>query len=277
MLPKYENLFSVYFKHGYYPSGNLEQIMIKPTSETSLIFLNYELVIKLFQGGFSVYYPTQFANELNTRNKILKDALDLNFTLFCNDQNVLSYTDNLPSIIENKMFLFTYSNELSNGNKLHADEYVSEYDFVDYRSINTPYFSKPFGHLHITTDEQLPTDNFIVFKAPDVHWRYIIRSNYLLECESLMITNKSRTIIFDGPYSILLPNGVAALSFVSPNKIPQTEMSGLQFQLMEEYDKQTNDGRVIIPNLPQPMHNVISFLGTDNILPGNPRVLDIML
>jgi hypothetical protein len=277
MSPKYESLFNVHFKHEFFDSGNLDQIVVKPTNATMKTLRDYELICRSDKGKFSIHHPTTFASESITRNNILSDNLDLDFTLQCADKHLMSYTKLLPQNIENKMFLFQYPTISNESNKLHSNNYVSEIDLIDFRDFEIPYFSKPFGHLRIKTDENTPIDNYIQFATPSLYWRYIIRTSYLLDYPGLAITNKSKTVFFDGPSPIILPNGDSALSFISPSIIPQKQFSSLTWQLIEQYQKETNYGKVVIPNLPQPNHKSISFLGEENKIKGEKRILDIIV
>jgi hypothetical protein len=99
----------------------------------------------------------------------------------------------------------------------------------------------------------------------------------LLDYNGLAIINKSKNILFSGPFPLILPNGDPALSFISPTAIPQKELSELNLQLMEQFNVESNSGKTIIPNLPHPNHKSISFIGADNNVEGQKRVLDIII
>ena len=114
MNSNYEKLFTVHFKHEYFTNDVLASIAIKPTNETIKLIRDYELVLRNHKGSFSIHYPTVFASETNTRDKILADQLNFNFTLECNDPYLLNYTSNLPNRIENLMFNFQYTNVSKN-------------------------------------------------------------------------------------------------------------------------------------------------------------------
>lgn len=274
MNSNYEKLFTVHFKHEFFTDDLLASIVIKPTNETLKLIRDYELVVRNHRGAFSIHYPTIFASEANSREKILADLLHFNFTLDCTDPYLLNYTSNLPNKIENLMFNFQYPNVSKN--KLHQGDFVGENDMVDFRTFEIPYFAKPFGHLKMVLDKNLPLDHYIKFTAPSLYWRYIIKSPHLLDYSDLAIMNKSKNIVFDGPYPANLPNGEAALTFVSPSTIPQKELSQLNWQLVEQYDE-NNSGRVVIPNLPHPNHKMISFIGAEYQIEGQKRVLDILI
>jgi hypothetical protein len=277
MSTQYESLFNIYFKHDYFKTGVIDTINIKPTQETIKLFRDYELVLKFKNNSFSIHYPTIFASENNTRNKVLSDKIQFDFTIECKDNNFFNYTDFLGDQIENKMFLFEYPNDSNKLNYLHAEVYVSNIELLDYRKFENLYFSKPFGHLKIITDSNFPIDNFIQFKSPSLYWRYIIRTPYLIEYKNLAICNKNKTEFFEGPKKITLPNGESALSFVSPTEIKQLEFSDLHYQLLEEYDKETNYGKVLLPNLPHPNNKSITYLGEENKIEGKNRILDIVI
>lgn len=275
MNSNYEPLFTVDFKHDFFVNGIFIFLEVKPTSETLKIIRDYELVIRKKAGSFSIHFPTFFAGTTNSRNKVIADKLNLHFTLSCNDAHFMNYTNNLPNDIQNKMFLFQNVNRKNN--YLHTNDFVSENDLIDFRDFEIPYFAKPFGHLKIVLDQNLPVENFIKFEAPSLYWRYIIRSPHLLDYDGLAITNKNKNIQFDGPYPVILPNGDAALSFVSPKLIPQKELSQLNWQLLEQYNADTNNGKIVIPNLQHPNHKAISFIGANYNIEGQKRVLDIII
>ena len=274
MNANYEKLFTVHFKHEFFTNDILDSIVIKPTNDTLKVFRDYELVLRNHKGSFSIHFPAVFASAPNSRNNILADNLILNFTLECTDPYLLNYTSNLPDNIENLMFFFKHTSTSSN--KLHQKDFVSESDLVDFRTFEMPYFAKPFGHLQILLDQNLPMENYIKFSAPSLYWRYIIRSPYLLDYDDLAIMNKMKDIVFDGPFPASLPNGDAALTFISPKRIPQKEISQLNWQLVEQYNE-NNPGRVVIPNLPHPNHKMISFIGEEYKIDGQKRVLDIIV
>ena len=252
MSNQYESLFNIYFKHDFFKSGSVDAIIIKPTQETIKLFRDHELVIKYKSDSFSIYFPTSFASEKNTRNKVLAETLQFDFTLECKDNYFINYTDLLGNQIENMMFLFEYPKDVNKLKYFHSDSFVSNKELFDYRKFETSYFSKPFGHLKIITDLNLPLDNIIQFTSPKFYWRYIIRTPYLLEYKNLAITNKNKTEFFEGPTKIVLPNGEPALAFISPFELKQMEFYELHYQILEEYDKESNNGKVLMPSLPHP-------------------------
>ena len=275
MSSNYEPLFTVDFKHDFFVNGIFAFLEVKPTSETLKIIRDYELVIKKKPGSFSIHFPTFFAGSPNSRNKIISDKLNLHFTLGCTDEHFMNYTNNLPNDIQNKMFLFQNVNRKNN--YLHTSDFVTENDLIDFRDFEIAYFAKPFGHLKIVLNQNLPIENIIKFESPSLYWRYIIRSPHLLDYSGLAITNKNKNILFDGPYPVTLPNGDPALSFVSPNVIQQKELCQLTWQLFEQFNAETNSGKTIIPNLQHPNHKTISFIGAEYNIEGQKRVLDIII
>jgi len=277
MSLNFELLFQVFFKHEFFNSGNLDFITISPSNETKKLFKDYDLIFRSKKDSFSVFFANIFAFESINRFDILAERLEFNFTLQCNDSNVFGYTGNLPKELENKMLFFQYPNVFLKPEILHQNEYVSDKEFIDFRSSDFSYFSKPFGHLRIVLDYHMPTVNFIQFSSQSLHWRYVIRTPHLLAYENLMITNKSKTVFFDGPFSIVLPNGDAAISFVSPEPISQKQTQDLKWQLLEQFQVEKNIGKILLPALPQPNHNTISFLGDQNKIKGNLRILDIII
>ena len=277
MSLNFELLFQVFFKHEFFNSGNLETITVSPSAATKKIFKDYDLIFRCKKDSFSIFYANIFAFENITREELLAQKLEFNFTIQCNDSNVFGYTGNLPKELENKMLLFQYPNTSLKPEILHQNEYVSDKDFIDFRYFEFSYFSRPFGHLKIVLDSEMPTDNFIQFASQSLYWRYVIRTPHLLVYENLMIANKTKTIFFEGPSSIILPNGDVAISFVSPEPISQKQTQDLKWQLLEQFQIEKKSGKILLPTLPQPNHNSISFLGDKNKIKGDIRILDIII
>ena len=113
--------------------------------------------------------------------------------------------------------------------------------------------------------------------SPSLYWRYIIYKPHLLEFEGLAIANKNKSIFFKGPQSIFLPNGNPAVVFTSPTVIQYKEHPEVNWQLLEQYKQGESLGRVIMPSLPVPKNNLVSFLGKEYVLENQNRVLEIFI
>ena len=160
---------------------------------------------------------------------------------------------------------------------LHPNIYANQNDLRSNSQLEQPYFSKPFGHIRINVDQQIPTDLTVRFKAPELYWRYVIHSAHLMEFEGLAVANKNKTIFFNGPQSIQLPNGKSAIAFTSPTAILFKEIPDITWQLLVQFKLGENLGRVMMPNLPVPKNNQVSFLGKQYAMENEKRVLEIFI
>jgi hypothetical protein len=279
MNPTYQLLFRINFYHTFFTNGKLTNVQLRPDSLTENIFKNYDLILRKEVNGIAIFYAESFADEHRTREQVLADNLLLNFKLSCNDDNIFNYTDHMPRVIEENLLFFKYpfSFKSAQPGLMHSKDCVSEIDLKNNLTLEQPYFSKPFGHVQITTDQQIPEDLKIQFFAPSLFWRYIIYKSHLLEFEGLAIANKNKSIFFTGPQSIQLPNGNAAVAFTSPTAMPYKEHPDVNWQLLEQYKQGSNSGRVIIPILPVPKTNQVSFLGKQYAIENTSRVLEIFI
>ena len=279
MSSTYQLLFRINFFHTYFTNGKFTAIQLKPDQSTENIFKNYDLILRNEANGVGIFFAEQFADERRTREQILSDQLVFTFKLSCGDANFYNYTDYMPSVIEENLLYFKYpfSFTPSQNGLMHSKECVTELDVKNNLTLDQPYFSKPFGHIDITTDVNIPKDLKIHFFSPFLYWRYIIYKSHLLEFEGLAIANKNKTIFFKGPQSILLPNGNAAVAFTSPTPLQFTEHPELNWQLLEQYKPGESLGRVIMPNLPVPKNNLVSFLGKEYAVENQQRVLEIFI
>ncbi len=279
MSSTYLLLFRINFFHTYFTNGKFTNIQLKPDQLTENIFKNYDLILRNEANGIAIFFAEQFADERRTREQILSDHLLFNFKLNCGDANFFNYTDYMPSVIEENLFYFKYPFSFTSLQKgsMHSKECVTELDLKNNLTLQQPYFSKPFGHIDITTDENIPTDLKIQFFSPSLYWRYIIYKPHLLEFEGLAIANKNKSIFFKGPQSIFLPNGNPAVVFTSPAVIQYKEHPEVNWQLLEQYKQGESLGRVIMPSLPVPKNNLVSFLGKEYVLENQNRVLEIFI
>ena len=76
----------------------------------------------------------------------------------------------MPSVIEDNLLYFKYpfSFTPSQNGLMHSKECVTELDLKNNLTLQQPYFSKPFGHIDIITDENIPTDLKIQFFSPSL-------------------------------------------------------------------------------------------------------------
>jgi len=279
MSSTYQLLFRVNFFHSYYTNGKLTNVQLKPDLSTENIFKNYDLILRKEANGMAIFFAEQFADNTRTREQILADKLVLNFKLNLSDPNFFNYTDYMPAVIEENLFYFKYPFSFTSNQVglMHSQACVTENDLKNNSSLEQPYFSKPFGHIEITTDEAIPADLKIQFYSPSLFWRYVIYQSHLLEFEGLAVASKNKSVFFNGPQSIVLPNGNPAIAFTSPTVIEYKEHPEMNWQLLEQYKLGESNGRVVMPNLPVPKTNQISYLGKEYILENQKRVLEIFI
>ena len=279
MNPSYQLLFRINFFHTYFQNGELRNLQVKADSLSERVFINYDLIFRKEVNGIGIYYAEQFADRGRTRNEILAENLQFNFKLSCNDENILNYTDDVPLIIKDSLFYFEYPLIAKNAESglLHSNMYANKNDLKSNVQLEQPYFSKPFGHIKINIDQQIPTDLTVRFKAPELYWRYVIHAAHLMEFEGLAVANKNKTIFFSGPQSIQLPNGKIAIAFTSPAAIVFKEIPDITWQLLVQFKLGENLGRVMMPNLPVPKNNQVSFLGKQYAMENEKRVLEIFI
>lgn len=279
MNSTYQLLFRINFYHTFFTNGKLTNVQLRPDSLTENIFKNYDLILRREANGIAIFYAEHFADDHRTREQVLADNLLFNFKLSCTDDNIYNYTDHMPRVIGENLLFFKYPfsfKPLQTG-LMHSKEGVSELDLKNNLMLEQPYFSKPFGHIEITADQQIPVDLKIQFFAPSLFWRYVIHKSYLLEFEGLAIANKNKSIFFSGPQNIQLPNGKPAVAFISPTPMQYKEHPEINWQLLEQYTQGSNSGRVIIPILPVPKTNQVSFLGKQYSIDNTHRILEIFI
>jgi len=279
MNSTYQLLFRINFYHSYFTNGKFTNFQLKPDQLTENIFKNYDLILRREVNGIAIFFAEQFADNTRSRDQILSDNLFLNFKISLGDANFFNYTDYMPSVIEDNLFYFKYpfSFTPSQIGLMHSQACVTETDLKNNLTLDQPYFSKPFGHIEITTDVNIPTDLKIQFFSPSLFWRYIIYKSHLLEFEGLAVANKNKSIFFSGPQTIVLPNGNSAIAFTSPTTIQYKEHPEVNWQLLEQYKQGESLGRVVMPSLPVPKNNQVSFLGKEYSIENQKRVLEIFI
>jgi hypothetical protein len=279
MNSTYQLLFRINFYHSYFTNGKFTNFQVKPDQLTENIFKNYDLILRREVNGIAIFFAEQFADNARSRDQILSDNLVLNFKISLSDANFFNYTDFMPSVIEDNLFHFKYpfSFTFQQLGLMHSEACATEKDLKNNLTLEHPYFSKPFGHIEITTDVNIPTDLKIQFFSPSLFWRYIIYKSHLLEFEGLAVANKNKSIFFSGPQTIILPNGNSAIAFTSPTAFQYKEHPEVNWQLLEQYKQGESLGRVVMPSLPVPKNNQVSFLGKEYNIENQMRVLEIFI
>jgi hypothetical protein len=104
-------------------------------------------------------------------------------------------------------------------------------------------WKKPMGVIEFFTGElfkqfktQGKVDYAICFDNRKTKWKYFFISPVYQKFKNLSIINKAKEQIFNPPKEQIVLENTQALVFESKNKIPLTEFSGENFQLVENYD-----------------------------------------
>jgi hypothetical protein len=288
MFQKYKNLFSVFFKHNYFTDGRFTGFKVAPAAESVDLMRRYGLGYKPFADGFMIFYESPFAGTIRNRDTILKENLNLGFRIGLSDLSLYNYTDELPrGNILNRIFFF--SNHLGAKNNetqnrlLHHDEFVSGKDSVPLTTIpladgpafNQLYFEKPFGHIQIECNNDLPEKLFISFNQRHTYWRYVLANPMWQgpEFKELSIIDKTGLHHFNGPDWVQLPgtnDNAPVMAFTSEKMIASTASSNQSFQLghKADYDPEQKAFRtpLIIP-LPNPGKDHINSIFTNEEIP----------
>jgi hypothetical protein len=252
-------LFFVNFRHSYFENEIPNCFSVEPTSETSLILRNNSFIFKQKESSFLIAFESSNKDVTRTRDSIISDTDTLKFIVKLNDPLLFNYTSVETDNILQRIFYF--HNRITNNQLLHAGEFVQENDLVAREDVASELFVKPFAVIEIQLSKVKTEQYFIRFKEKASYWRYLLVSDHLKTLTNPAIINPF--IQFNGPKEIVLPNNVKAVSFVSDIPISIKQRAEKQFQLVENYDRSTQKGKVIIRNLPHPNVNIISKLGTD--------------
>ncbi|UXX77728.1 hypothetical protein N7E81_10140 [Reichenbachiella carrageenanivorans] len=132
-------------------------------------------------------------------------------------------------------------------------------------------FTKPkylIGFLEITLDESIiaqitdaiiegspipKLDFFVVFKARQAYWRYVLVSQYVQGLEKSKLEAEQSDIVFSGPTPVRLANGGAAVEFLSQKPLRITKYSDLSFRLSAKKKGSGDDAeRILVKRMPLP-------------------------
>ena len=117
-------------------------------------------------------------------------------------------------------------------------------------------WKKPLGILEIFTDSLLSqfekngTVAYAVnFNNRKTTWKYFLVNPIYQKFNNLSIINKVKEQAFNGPQKQQVYLNAEALVFESKDVIPLVEFSDDNFQLVENFDKGTRSGKIILKNL----------------------------
>jgi hypothetical protein len=117
-------------------------------------------------------------------------------------------------------------------------------------------WKKPLGIVELFTDElnrlykaNGKVDYAICFDNRKTTWKYFLVSQVFQKFDQLSIINKAKEQVFLPPQRQLLYQNTNALVFESKSKIPLSELSDDNFQLVNHFDPVTRSGKVILKSL----------------------------
>jgi len=147
---------------------------------------------------------------------------------------------------------FIFSN-LSQG---HILLYNSKEEVNKYYHYPNAVWKKPFAILEIYPDELFKhysaggkVEYALNFANRKTIWKYFFVSPVYKNFQNLSIINKGKEQIFNAPQKQLIHKNEEALVFESKNKIPLSELSDENYQLVDNYDNGNGKGKVILKNL----------------------------
>ncbi|QNK63914.1 hypothetical protein H7F33_05310 [Pedobacter sp. PAMC26386] len=254
MMQQYHKAFSIFFKHDFFPDGNLRSLTVKPTTETKLTLRNNGGILVPFQYGIHVLYDSLYYGNERLRTEFLESAEHLNFLVMNNDHNFYNYTTAFNTDISCNYFLFTNT---GNAN-LHAGNYVGKDDIRAVDTRDNDFFSKPFGIIDIQLHNALQESLQISFSTVSTYWCYVLSTDYLQELINPAILDKETQELFSGPETAQLTENKTALLFFSKNPITHYQRVVHTFQLVEDYHPEQQSYKVVLPVLPGPSPRYIS-------------------
>jgi len=181
----------------------------------------------------------------------------------------------IPSFDANKAYRFTDStgNEISSAcisqSAQHSDEFNLSgipqglvHIFADKEEVDKLFFNpktvwkKPLGIIEIYTGrlftqykEKGLINYNVVFNNRQTIWKYFFVSPVFQKFNNLSIINKAKEQIFNAPQKQNVFNNPETLVFESRNKIPLSELSDDNYQLVDNYDFEHRSGKIILKNL----------------------------
>lgn len=120
-------------------------------------------------------------------------------------------------------------------------------------------WKKPIGIIEIFTDilynqftEKGKVEYLVNFNNRETIWKYFLVDPVYQKFNNLSIINKGKEKIFGSPVKQLINQNLGALVFESINKIPLSELSEENYQLVDNYDNGSGKGKIILKNLARP-------------------------
>ncbi len=260
MNSQYSILFQVNFRHAYFAGEIPDCFSVRPTADTDAFLLNQGMLFKSRRDGFAIAFESYNNGQQYTAADALAHDHKLTFVMGLSDPLFFNYTDVIGDIA-NSVFLFR-NNTTAGSLVLHASEYVGTEDLVKLEELGYPFFRKPFALIELHLNTMRAGEYAVQFREKSTYWRYLLVSDHLRELQRPAVLNGS--VVFNGPVEIELPGNKRALAFESEQPLSISQRPGKNFQLVENYDAETNKGKAVIKMLPHPDVNCISRLGPSN-------------
>lgn len=261
MNSHYSILFRVNFRHAYFAGEVPDCFSVKPTVETERFMLNHGLLFKTKHDGFTIAFESYRNGTEYTAGSILGQEESLMFVLSLRDALFFNYTDATAKDVGSSVFFF--QNRESASSLLHASDYAGSADIVPVKELPYPFFNKPFALIALQLNKVKTEEYTLRFREKSTYWRYLLVSDHLRELHKPAVLNGS--VVFKGPVDIELPNKKHALAFESESPVSIRQRSDKTFQLVENYDADSNKGKTVIRTLPHPDINLVSKLNSSDV------------
>jgi hypothetical protein len=260
MHSRFEILFDFSFRHGYFDAAVPDCFRVEPDGETAGYLRNQNILFKPKADGFTVFFESENNDLKRTRQDVLSEKRALRFLVALRDPLFYNYTTPTPENVANSVFYFNgiHSQERDKEQRLHAEDHVSAADLKSLAEVKGDFFVRPFAVIDLELSTALSAGLTIRFQEKSTYWRYLLVSDHLKDLHEPAVVNGS--VLFDGPQKVLLPDNTEALAFVSQQPISLQRRSNKKIQLLENFDKATQKGKVVLRALPAPDVNIISLV-----------------
>jgi len=278
----YIPLFSIHAEHQFFSSGMCENIEFQPTGKSAALMAQAGLINRNTDSSIHIYRDTEKEEALNLCIDDPDDPLVLDFKVWTRDRLFANYTDLGASKRDDSSILY-FDNQpplagLTGNFRLHANEYVSERDFLSMKSPNfkdilasRDRLIKPVFVVSIRVRPQdlvenlSPTEGrkkryFICFKVRDTIWKYFLQGD--LKDKELIIVDQENTVEFEAAGQERLANGKIARVIRSKQRLALAQKSTFRFQLKENG---TANPKILFKRLPVASSKQIQFEQINNV------------
>jgi len=261
-MSSFRQLCSISVTHTYFADGRCRSLSFNPTPSTVHLINKAGLLTKNSDSGVYILLESGSIDTLRQRIADPDEPSALVFKVFARDRDFSYYTE--PGTFSEEALLYFDSRKgVATGTtgaiRLHAGDYVSEPDF---EKLDAPQFREILDKRDrlirpafvVSMDLAMALDALaddrsgeciVAFKARETFWRYYLLGEMKKRDAFIVDRNNGYAFVYVGEES--LPDGRAALTFISQQRIPVKENSDCFFQLKE---KGANGGKMLIRRLP---------------------------